>query len=392
MLDLENYEGREQAYVKHYFLGNYLEALVHKTASSFNHIVYVDGFSGPWQSSGENYADTSFGIALGALRKAKATWKKLGREVMMTAHLVEKSSQAYKNLLEVPSRFPDLTVRPYNNDFVSAVPDILASIPKNAFVFLFIDPKGWRIPIEKLEKLLSRENTEVVFNFMFEFINRAASMTDPITVNGLDELITRGSWRERLAEIQGVLPKYVPKMRKEVLIDAFSKTVSSVGSYKYVVETPILRPLKDRTLYSLIYATRKPAGLEVFRDCQAKTLRQQDSVRGAKKLENLSTQSNQAELFGSFHEMAPDESATYFQENARGAELAFLQSIPDAPAMIVYGDLWPEILAKYAIRRTELNALASRLWKDGIILIPQMSGRKRVPDDSYQLSKPSSPA
>jgi hypothetical protein len=65
----ERYAGREQAWVKHYFLGNYLERLVHKVAASFDTIVYVDGFSGPWKSEAEDFADTSFGIALEALRR-----------------------------------------------------------------------------------------------------------------------------------------------------------------------------------------------------------------------------------------------------------------------------------------------------------------------------------
>lgn len=70
MVALEDYAGREQAYVKHTFLERYLEALAHKTASHYDHIVYVDGFAGPWQSGNHNFQDTSFGIALNALRSA----------------------------------------------------------------------------------------------------------------------------------------------------------------------------------------------------------------------------------------------------------------------------------------------------------------------------------
>jgi hypothetical protein len=68
MVSLEDYAGREQSYVKHIFLERYLEALVFKTASTYTHIVYVDGFAGPWQSANEQFEDTSFGIALNALR------------------------------------------------------------------------------------------------------------------------------------------------------------------------------------------------------------------------------------------------------------------------------------------------------------------------------------
>ena len=67
--DLANYEGREQAYVKHHLLADYVESLVFKVANAYSEVVYVDGFSGPWKDQGEKFEDTSFGIALEALRE-----------------------------------------------------------------------------------------------------------------------------------------------------------------------------------------------------------------------------------------------------------------------------------------------------------------------------------
>ena len=60
MVSLADYAGREQAYVKHVFLERYLEVLALKTASTYDHIVYVDGYAGPWQSANERFEDTSF--------------------------------------------------------------------------------------------------------------------------------------------------------------------------------------------------------------------------------------------------------------------------------------------------------------------------------------------
>jgi hypothetical protein len=37
MVSLQDYQGREQAYVKHVFLESYLERLAHKVASSYTH-------------------------------------------------------------------------------------------------------------------------------------------------------------------------------------------------------------------------------------------------------------------------------------------------------------------------------------------------------------------
>ena len=75
MVSLADYAGREQSYVKHVLLESYLEELVHKVASRYDHVAYVDGFAGPWLSANERFEDTSFGIALNALQSAKATWK-----------------------------------------------------------------------------------------------------------------------------------------------------------------------------------------------------------------------------------------------------------------------------------------------------------------------------
>src|SRR5688572_27802025 len=136
---LEDYEGREQSYIKHLLLTLYLEALIFKTASTYNHFVYVDGFAGPWQSANEDFADTSFGIALHALRRAKVTWKNAGRNVRMSAFLVEKHRSAYKKLASISPRFPDIELKTYPKDFIGIVPQIVSDIPADAFAFFFID-------------------------------------------------------------------------------------------------------------------------------------------------------------------------------------------------------------------------------------------------------------
>lgn len=386
--DLKLYAGREQAWVKHYFLENYLERLIHKTASSYDEIAYIDGFSGPWQSTGEDFADTSFGIALAALRRAKASWKALGREVRMTAHLVEEAPRPFLELQSVPLLYPDIEIKLYNRDFVTISPDILKSIPNKAFAFLFLDPKGWRIDIASLATLLARANSEVVFNFMFDFINRAASITEPKIVAGLDALIPHGEWRQRLS--QGSKSRSSPggqDARKTILIEGFSETLARIGGYKYVAETPILRPLKDRTLYALIYATRKPIGIEVFRDCQVKTLEEQAAVRGATKHAHAQAHSGQTEMFAATVPVSPDLTRTFLDRERDAGERLLLQAVPTLPNYLPYGEVWPSVLAKHAIRKVELDAFATRMRLTGSLVFPDWETRKRKPKDNYRVAK-----
>jgi three-Cys-motif partner protein len=386
--DISNYEGREQAYIKHLFLSDYLERLVFKTASKFDTVVYVDGFSGPWQSTGESFADTSFGIALAALRKARAAWKSHGRDVRMIAVLVESSHVAYDQLATIPLKYPDVEVRPLNGDFVALAPQILRGLPPQAFTFLFVDPKGWRIPIAALEDLLKRPNTEVVFNFMFDFINRAASMAEEAIVVGLDELMPHGDWRKKLRDLPASGSDN-PTRRKRILVEAFSESLRRLGAYQYVAETPILRPLKNRTLYSLIYGTRKSAGIEVFRDCQIDALRTQAEVRGTTKLAKTARDTGQTEMFGSLSDMAPNEVEAFLQSERERAGRILMDMCPFAPSVTKYGDVWPTILGQCAIRKTELSSIANDARRSGdIVFLDWPSSRKRVPEEDYRMQRP----
>ena len=381
MVALGDYAGREQAYVKHVFLERYLEALIFKTASTYNHIVYVDGFAGPWQSANEEFADTSFGIALHALRRAKVTWKNAGRIVRMSAFLVEKHPTAYKKLASIPPRFPDIELKTYPNDFIGIVPQIVSDIPADAFAFFFIDPKGWGIPLLKLKPMLERPKSEMTFNFMFEFINRAASMTEASTVKGLDELMPYGNWREKLAVAR-------QEERKGILIEAFRENVKQIGKYDYVVPTEVLRPLRERTLYCLFYATRHESGLAAFRQCQTKALDTQAATRAALKLKQDADASGQSELFTSLHDMRPNETAALRAKAKAEAEAMILTITPKAPDHISYKKLWAAVLTQHAVRLTDVNSVCSALYKKGELACPNWEDRARVPKDHYNLQRP----
>lgn len=387
MVTLQDYEGREQAYVKHLLLDNYLQSLVHKTASTYKHIVFVDGFAGPWQSGAEDYKDTSFGVALRVLTDAKASWAKHGRNVTMTALLVERSRQAYSQLERIGEKFPQVVVRTYHGDFLEKLPVLLQDIPRGAFTFFLIDPKGWKIPLERLKPLLRRERSEILFNFMFDFINRFAIHDDPVITEALNSLMPIGDWRARL--IAAVRDGVSPEQRKTILVEAFSENLRQLGQYTYVCETPVFRPERDRALYSLFYATRHDTGLEVFRDCQVKTIAAQSESRAQTKIKHAAMRSGQREMFDSAHEMAPDREALPFLEaERRAAENTLIAATPKAPDWAPYRDVWPRVLAQRVVKKADVNAIAARLRKDGRLLFQNWEQRQRVPRDDTTMQRP----
>jgi three-Cys-motif partner protein len=385
MITFGNYAGREQAYVKHVFLESYLERLAHKVASAYSHIVYVDGFAGPWQSANENFQDTSFGIGLNALRRAKASWKDK-RDVQMSAFLVERDPTAYAQLAGIPQQYPDVAIKTYEADFLTVIGTILKDIPADAFAFFLIDPKGWRIPLRQLEPMLRRRNSEVIFNFMFDFINRAASIKDPTIVSGLQELIPFGQWREQLNGLDAS-GNSSSERRKQILVDAFGNSLAQLGNYRYVAETTVLRPLADRPLYCLFYATRNPTGIEVFRDSQIAALTEQSRTRAATRLAHASRGTGQRELFESLHEIGPDELNSFLGEEQREAERSLIALSSQAPSYVRYEHLWPLVLARQVIKRSDVNRIASRLRREGRLLLPDWEKSRRVPQPHYRVQR-----
>ncbi|MGY4412759.1 vacuolar-type H+-ATPase subunit H [Bradyrhizobium sp. LB7.1] len=159
----------------------------------------------------------------------------------------------------------------------------------------------------------------------------------------------------------------------------------AIGQYKYVCETTILRPDKDRPLYSLLYGTRHDIGLEVFRDCQVKALEAQAKTRAETKVGKAEEKTGQGEMFASLREMAGNEADEFLKSQEKSARDALIALAPDRSAPVLYKDLWPKILSKHVVRLTRLNRIAAQLRKDDILEFPDWEPRRQVPQPNYRI-------
>lgn len=350
-------------------------------------VVYVDGFSGPWKDQGENFEDTSFGIALETLRRAKQAWSKFGGgERTMTALLAERNPEAYARLQEIVPRYPDITIQTFNGDFVELVPDLVKSIPHEAFSFVLMDPKGWKIDMQAVAPLLKRPHCEVVFNFMFTMINWSASIPNTAIQAGLECLMPETDWRRRLDELEVHPGETIAEARKRVLVSSIIATIERLGGFPFVMETPVLFPTKDRTFYSLVYATRSTKGIEVFRDCQHFALKAQDQVRADLQVAKRDKLVGTTDMFGGM--VTGNEFAgRWMADQEARARTAILNGVPASPKLITYGALWPRVLAKYGVRKTRLGRMAAELRSQGLIQFLDWAPRKQVPDEAYRIQR-----
>ena len=98
MSNEELYAGREQTLVKHFVFQKYLERFSHIVGTNWDTLTYVDCFSGPWNARSEKFDDSSFGIALNELRRARDTHAARGRKLRLRCFFLEKEPSAYTKL------------------------------------------------------------------------------------------------------------------------------------------------------------------------------------------------------------------------------------------------------------------------------------------------------
>lgn len=295
----EQYQGREQAYIKHRLLESYLEKLSLIMGSSagrlrLTEICYVDCFAGPWASESDDLSDTSIGISLRILKKCQESLRARGISIRFRVLYVEKDRAAFQRLEQfLKQKTPaDIGSRAIQGDFVELRSEILSWCGDSAFVFFFIDPKGWtQITIDVLRPLLRRRRSEFLINFMYDFINRTASMAD---------------WKKEISELLGEAVEaegLPPEDREKLLLNTYRKNLKRelLADVQWRPRSGYVRVLdsaKERPKYHLVYLTTHPKGIVEFMEISEGIDLIQKRIRASTKDAARSAKTGIDDLFG----------------------------------------------------------------------------------------------
>jgi three-Cys-motif partner protein len=378
-IDFANYAGREPAFVKHTFLDRYLPALIGRIGSRYNSFVYVDGFAGPWKSvAGEDFADTSFGIALRHMTAQKAHFARRNRHVHMKAFLVEKNPETFAALRKAIEAFPDIDCCPLFGEMEEHVPEMLSAMPRQAFSFALIDPKGFP-NMEAIMELIRRAHSEALVNFMFDFANRFAGTT---LIPALEKWLSRDgatTWRDEVDRLS-------KQEREERLEQLAVEKLRNEAGYTYAPVISVDKPLQNRTLYKLIFLTRHSAGLKVFRDSEHKALEAQALSRSSVKADAREAKSGMPELFGRQMDVPTDRSSLRIKEGEAIAKSELLAALKIAgTAGKCWREVWPPILNSVVVTQSRLGRIANDLRKAGVIDAPGWPSERKVIPEEEQL-------
>ncbi len=374
MTDL--YSGREQTKAKHFILKRYLQALAFKVLRFYD-ITYVDGFSGPWKSQTEDFADSSFMIAIDVLRDAQQQiLNETGKRPRVRCFFSENNRQAFTKLAAAIAPFhkPEegFEIKTYCGDFEDAVLEIQAFIGQS-FPLIFIDPTGWTgYAFDKIKPLFNRPKCEVLINFMYDFINRAASMRDAKTIASLDPILGGPHWEERL---DSNLP------RGRAVEKLFRDTLETTGNFGFVVSTKIDRPTADRPLFFIAYGTKSQEGLKAFREIEYGALRVNARDRAEAKERKREDKSGSPDLFAGLDADVQESTLDDIVEEQKTLASEELLAIIQEFGPMSFSSVWAILLRAHMLRVTNVKDICVDLAKAGKIENTWGSGNRKPRDE-----------
>jgi three-Cys-motif partner protein len=278
--------------------------------------------------------DSSFSIALNELRNARATHAEKGRILSLRCLFIEKNIEAFKRLQDFAQSITDAEVVALNSkleDSVAEIADFLRAGGSKSFPFIFIDPTGWTgFAMDVIEPLLRFDPSEVLINFMSGDIPRFVTSPQEQTAQSFMRLFGD-------KEFKKVVEGLSERDREDALVEKYSQIVKLRGNFKFSCSAIVLHPKSNRTRFHLVYATRHPTGVKVFKEAEKIAMGEMEHVRGGVR-QRKREEATGAVLFNDlYHDSSYyDALRRRYTEKAKEAVLRLLRKAGKVP----YDESW----------------------------------------------------
>jgi three-Cys-motif partner protein len=358
------YEGREQTLVKHKLLERYLLAAIPIIGSWANDIYFLDCLAGPWKSASGDLSDTSFSVAVEALRRSKSLLASRGKHPSMRCLFIEQEPGPFAELKKFCDGVNDIEVVAKNWDFEHHVDDVVTSVRRRgqSFPFFFIDPKGWECAaIPLLTPILSLEPGEVIINLMTSWISRFLSDSS----KDFTKLV--GSEVTRIASLQG-------DSREYELVRCYSEAVRKAGGFPYVCTMPVLKSTDEKFHFHMIYATRSQKGVEEFKKAERDVVPLMHGARADAQVRKTFQATGQFPLLQPIDTYQESRYTRYKESNLSLAKEAAANKLTTSVSFDV---LWAEWMQFACVQDDDLQAWIREREKAGEIEIRNLPIRSK---------------
>ena len=371
---IENYKGREQSYIKHFFLEKYLESAAYKLFQSRSRIFnFVDAFAGPWRvSDTDKYSDASFSQAIRTLEDVRRALLKIGLSgLKVRFRFCERNLAAVTRLRQFAAQNQEFDIQVFPGLFEDNLGGIQSAC-QDGFTFTFIDPTGWKVESELVFDFLKHLNGEFLFNFMAEPLDRHAGWDG--VARSVGRFLANPAWK---ADFEA-LPE---GSNESKVLQLLAAKMKEAGTATYLTDMAIPNPRKHRIKMRLILGTHHGAGVEVFRNVQkeveAEVARLRHDIWTRKKRQDplipeeqmVASETSHSGVGCQDHMNSATERLLHLASERRGAE---------------FGTLAFEVMEQVPVRMTHLNKIAMAQRKTGRLSF-DLQDRKRKPNSDTRI-------
>ena len=372
----EHYKGREQSYIKHCFLTQYLEMAAFRTfqgsSPTFN---FVDAFAGPWSVADDSdYSDASFDQALNTLEGVRVSLARGGRSGLKVRFcFCERDLQSAEKLRRYAEKKGAFEIHVFPGAFEDNLHNVAAAC-KGGFTFTFIDPTGWKIDSGPVLEFLSQRHGEVLFNFMAEDINRHARYEG--VSRSVGRFLAAQDWKDEF----NALPNDWNNEKR--VLHLLKKRMKTATAAQYIPDFPILKPRENRVKMRLLLGTRSAHGVNVFRDAQRKVEQRQIEMRHRIRREE-----------GGFATLFSDEEIAMVEQGSAGigcprfqreAQEFVLNRLSEWKSLL-FKEIAIDVMEAVPIRMTQFKDLLLEMRSQGRVAF-NLPGRKRKPLDGTRIN------
>ena len=373
----EHYKGREQSYIKHCFLTQYLELAAFKTlqrsSPTFN---FVDAFAGPWSVADDSdYSDASFSQALNTLEGVRVSLARKGLSGLKVRFcFCERNLQSAEKLRRYSEKKRGFEIHVFPGTFEDNLSNVAAAC-RDGFTFTFIDPTGWNIDSGPVLEFLSQRHGEVLFNFMAENINRHARYEG--VSSSVGRFLAAPDWKDEF----NALPDDWNNEKR--VLHLLKKRMRTAAAARYIPDFPILKPRVDRVKMRLLLGTRSAHGVDVFREAQKKVEQRQIEMRLRIRREE-----------GGYATLFDDEEIAMLEQGNAGVGCPrfqreaqeFVLNRLSVSKSLLFETIAIDVMEAVPIRMTQFRDLLLEMRSEGKVAF-DLPGRKRKPLDGTRINQ-----
>lgn len=331
----------EQTKIKHRVLCSYAKIWISKLGK-YNETMFFDCHAGCGVYTDQETGEVSYGSSFLVEDIAhEINAKRNGKHYICACEIDRTNHDNFKKVIDDIGK---KTISLKNDDFETVLSD-----PRVKRYYLthptlfFVDPFGYTMKMSSIAKMMVNHKNEVFINFMFDFVNRFLSVSDPAILN---EFFGSNDWVNAISMNLAEREKY--------LVDLFKQNLQKATNAKYVYAYRLCYADKDQTYYYLVHATNNIQGITYMKDSFA-------SVNNG-RVEYLGKHQNSISLF---------DLASFKQSDFTATALRSFASQTKS-----FNDIWEKVADTVPYTSKDLSEALTMLQAEGKVRITRVSSKR----------------